>query len=218
MEISELTLRLIFLSIPGIICYLFLFKLTPTANKNNFEIFLLIFLYSVLSYLVYSLFLYLFKIIFCIDIDSDIITLILTDNSKIEFYHILFASFVAISIALIMSFLTKINFLNKIGQKLKLTAKYGNEDVWHFFHNLSLDFKNDGYVVIRDHKYKLTYFGFISHWSESEKERELLIENVSIFDIDSNKLYDAERIYISRNRDDLTIEVIRPTENSENGR
>ncbi len=61
---------------------------------------------------------------------------------------------------------------------------------------------------MRDHKLDLVYFGWIEVFSDSEKERELLLRDVKVYSNTTGEhLYDASVIYIARDRYDLTLEV-----------
>lgn len=198
MEITEFTFRIILTGIPGIITYFLLSKLIGRVGKNSIEMILLIFLFSILSYSIYDLF----------SPSNDIIDKLFKETNNVQFNDILWSSFVAIIISFILSYLYRYNILNWIGQKIKATKKYGDEDVWHYFHNAPDKQKNDGWIYIRDHKLDLLYYGYISVWSESEKIRELIITDVSVYDnISGDFLYNSNHIYISRNIDDITIEV-----------
>jgi hypothetical protein len=53
----------------------------------------------------------------------------------------------------------------------------------------------------------LVYFGTIRKYSESERDRELVIEDVSVHSAEGELMYECKAIYISRKTDDLTIEL-----------
>jgi len=76
---------------------------------------------------------------------------------------------------------------------------------------LSLDETNGGWVYVRDGKTDLTYYGYISAFSDSHQERELLLSDVDVYgtnDLNDMELYySVDYLYIARNRDDLTIEI-----------
>jgi hypothetical protein len=98
--------------------------------------------------------------------------------------------------------------INRIGQVIRATNRAGDEDVWHFFHNSSTEPWSSEWIIVRDHKVGLQYFGAVSHWSESGEDRELLLMQVSVFrNSDGTKLYDCDHMYICRNKDDLTMEI-----------
>lgn len=108
----------------------------------------------------------------------------------------------------LLSYCTHYNIANRLGQKIRATNRYGDEDVWHFFQNAPDDQKNHGWVIVRDLKADLAYVCFISTWSDSGTEREVVLSDVSVYsNTTGDYLYDAKHIYLSRNRDDLMIEV-----------
>jgi hypothetical protein len=114
----------------------------------------------------------------------------------------------AFALCLLLSYLHRYNALNFIAQVIRATNRYGDEDVWHFFHNAPERQKNDGWVFVRDHKLDLVYYGYINVWSESGKQRELVLSDVSVFHNKSgDELYSSDVVYLSRNAEDLTIEV-----------
>lgn len=198
MEITEFTFRIILAGIPGIITYFLLSKLIGKVGKNSIEVVLLIFLFSILSYAIYDF----------LSPSKDIIDKLFNETNNVKYNDILWTSLIAGIISFLLSYSYRYNVLNWIGQKIKATKKYGDEDVWHYFHNAPDRQKNDGWIYIRDHKLNLLYYGYISVWSESEKNRELIITDVSVYDnLSGDFLYNANHLYISRNIDDITIEV-----------
>jgi len=220
MEITEFTFRLIIVGIPGIITYFLLSKLIGRVGKNSIEIVLLIFLFSILSYSLYNLFASLICNIVGLEYSNDIVNKLFKKADSVKYNDILWTSFVAVILSFVISYLHRYNILNWVGQKIGATKKYGDEDVWHYFHNASDKQKNDGWIFIRDHKLNLLYYGYISVWSESEKNRELVITDVTVYNNeDGEYLYDTNHLYICRNIDDISIEVpIIKKEDSNNGR
>jgi len=95
--------------------------------------------------------------------------------------------------------------INKLGHFFRVTQRFGDEDVWELYHNMP----GNEWVYVRDHKLSLTYYGWIYAYSDSEKERELLMQDVEVFSSEEKgePLYHRKILYISRHRHDLTIEV-----------
>jgi hypothetical protein len=86
---------------------------------------------------------------------------------------------------------------------LHVSNRDSEEDLWEMFQ------ENNGneWVVVRDHKVGLYYFGHILAYSDSEKKRELIMEEVSVFNEEGEPCYNVDRIYIGREFDDLTVEI-----------
>jgi hypothetical protein len=149
-----------------------------------------------------------YNLISCSAVQNDIINKIFSDQKSVKYYDILGATATSFILAFIISYLYRFNILNRIGQKIGATFRYGDEDVWHYFHRAPEIQKNEGWIFVRDHKCNLVYYGFISVWSESEKNRELILSDVTVYTNDEGiELYTSDHIYLSRNIDDLTIEV-----------
>ena len=76
--------------------------------------------------------------------------------------------------------------------------------MWDYFHNTP----QIEWVFVRDHKMDLTYYGWIAVYSDSEKDRELILKDVQVFSAESEDLlYNIEVMYICRDKYDLTIEA-----------
>lgn len=200
---TEFTFSLLIVCIPGVIVYFTFYKLVGGSPKGSLDTILLVFLFSILSYSLLDVF-----------VAEDIITTIIFRLQYLDTKYILYSSLIGIFISYILAYGYTKKVFNKLGQKLSVTNRYGDEDVWDYFHNATINGKDYGWVIVRDHKYDFFYYGYISVRSDSEKQRELIISQVSVYDnISGNLLYKTEHLYISRNSDDLTIEI--PTINSE---
>ena len=87
---------------------------------------------------------------------------------------------------------------------LRLTDRYGNEDVWEYL----LDTKIKGeWVDIRDLENKIMYSGRIHLFSETEKIRELYLLNVIVYDFEGNELYRVPQMYMSRPSETVIMEL-----------
>jgi len=103
------------------------------------------------------------------------------------------------------SYFYRYKWLNRIGQNIGATIRFGDEDVWDFFHT-SGDIKGN-WATIRDHKLSLIYFGWIQAFSDSGKDRELILREVDVYNSAGECLYKTDVMYLSRKPDELTIEA-----------
>ncbi len=86
----------------------------------------------------------------------------------------------------------------------------GDEDIWYLFH----DGQTREWVYVRDHRTNLLYYGSILAYSDSERERELILEDVDVYTNDTvERLYAVKTMYVSRSSHDLSIEV--PKDNTQ---
>ncbi|MFA6433736.1 MAG: hypothetical protein WCW52_03490 [Elusimicrobiales bacterium] len=204
MEISDFLIRIIFIGIPGILGQQIYQKLKGKPVRKDWEDVIEIVLFAVGSYAIYGL---AVEILHRVKFTSPAMPLqALFDASKpISWTEIARASLIGITLGFISAFGYNKRCLNRLGQLLRATKRFGDEDVWSFFLNLPA---SEEWVFIRDHKENLVYYGWIKAYSESEKGRELVIMDVKVYSNSGTKLlYEADSIYIARKNDDLTIEI-----------
>lgn len=208
MGVSEFTITIVILGLPGIICYFVLSRLVGRDSRNALETFLLIFVYAVLSYSLSGFVEACVNYAYGNGFTASVSNLLFGERKQVSWEQLISAVGSAILLAYLLSYGHRYNILNRLGQRIGATKHYGDEDVWQFFHNAPDEEKNGGWVTVRDHKYDLVYNGHISTWSDSGKDRELVISEVSVYPNNSEEmLYEADQIYLSRKADELTIEV-----------
>ena len=209
--ISIFLLRIIFLCFPGFICYSLFTQLTGKAAKEKWGYFLSILFYSTLSYFIYYI---LTSILNSLsdktDIELKFFESILQKETSISWDEIIYVSIIGFVLAFVLSYCDTYKIINRFARRIRATKRYGDEDVWDFFHNIP----NNEWVWVRDHKLGLLYFGWIRLFSDSEKPRELLLQDVDVHDNETGDfLYNVPAMYLSRARSDLTIEI--PVEHSQ---
>ena len=59
---------------------------------------------------------------------------------------------------------------------------------------------------IRDFDKKITYAGYVESFSESEKQRELVLRDVVAYDFDGREIFRTPRMYLARKADNIDIE------------
>lgn len=138
---------------------------------------------------------------------------LLDASVPIRWLEVLAASFVSLLLSVCASYIHQYKLINRFGQKIGATTRFGDEDVWEYFNN-SPDVTE--WVFVRDHKLGLVYYGWIQTYSESEQERELLLRDVEVFDNETNEsLYSVPLMYVARGPYDFTIEVPPPDNSDE---
>ncbi|AEJ19909.1 hypothetical protein [Gracilinema caldarium] len=206
MQIDQFIFKLLILSIPGSISYLLYVKIAiyriENKTKFGFSEIMFILLSSLISNVIYDLFVKLLNCIFNLSITPVLEKLLKVGNySAVE---LLFLIFIGIILGIIFVTLETKKVLYKIAKKLRFSNHYGDDDVWTFVCN-SPDVE---WVFVRDHKYDLVYFGRLEQYSDPGENRELLLSDVSVYtNKDSKYCYDIPKIYISRLPEELTIEI-----------
>jgi hypothetical protein len=123
---------------------------------------------------------------------------------EVAFKQISIASAVAIVCAIVWLYLTNYKWPHKFLRAIGATKRYGDEDVWEYMFNSGRP--EVEYVHVRDFDKKLAYAGWIEVWSESEKQRELVLREVIVYDFDGRALFETPRLYLARRSDDIDME------------
>lgn len=199
MEISELTLKLIIILVPGALSSIIFEKLSIHKTWTPFQFVSKSILFGATSYILAQL-LFNFN-----GEDSELNGF--WDNlasEKIPFTVVIKASICSIILAVICIALDYYKVINKIGKCIKITSKYGEENLYTYFLNAS----NVQQVYIRDIENKITYHGYVDAYAETDNFVEITLYSVKVYEyITSEFMYDVDRIYLSRTKNNLIIEV-----------
>lgn len=219
MEISELTLKIIIILIPGIIATSIYEKLTvnhkrDTAIKTVINAVLL----GVISYLILqgigNIITFCYSLIYKTEFESYELEMwkSLANINVIPYSEVLYTSIISVFLGAFISLLEQKKWTNKFAQWIKISSKYGDENLYTFF----LNSKQIDEIYLRDIKNNLTYHGVVAAYSENDDIKEIVLNDVTVYKYEtSEKLYDIERIYISKPKDCLIIET--PFKTDENG-
>jgi len=205
LELNNFVLRLIILALPGIITlYILRFLKGPNANKKDWENIFELLVLSLVCYLLFYCCVMVSNLIKGTNDEVVFINALFDEKIRIYWPEIIWVSLIGVCVAFFLSFVDTYKLINKFGRLIKVTKRYGDEDVWEFVHNLP----EAEWVYVRDHKLDLIYYGFVQLYSDTEKERELLINDVDVYrNSDGEFIYSTKSIYICRDKYDLTIEI-----------
>ena len=199
MEISELTLKLILLLIPGSIACIVYERLTIHKSWNSFKFITNAILFGGISYLVAQL---IFNV--CTDDKNFELFWENLPTKEIPYNVIIKAAVVSVFVGLTATGIDQYKIINSIGKKLKLTNKYGDENLYSYF----LNAQDVDEVYVRDIENKLTYHGLVNSFSENDITNEIVLIDVIVYDYESSdELYRLDKIYLSRSRNNLIIEL-----------
>jgi hypothetical protein len=214
MNVDAFLIRIVLLVIPGLAGYK-TFRILQSTGKSRKKIkdwqdFLSIVFISVLSYgllfLVYMLITAIVATIGKINISLSVTSIdaLVNERVSLNFFEIVYASLLAMFLGLLSGIFYNKKILFRIARSLHITQHYGDDDVWSFVTN-SDDVE---WLFVRDHKVGLVYYGSLSVFSESDEKRELLLEDVDVFNnANGKKLYHTDSLYICRGDDELTLEI-----------
>lgn len=89
--------------------------------------------------------------------------------------------------------------------RTKLTKKFAEVDVWDYIFNSENEEMK--WVIVRDVKNNLMYQGWVEAFSDTVKENELFMRDVVVYkNSTAEEYYSMPGLYISRNRDEITVE------------
>lgn len=206
MGISGLVIRIIFLLLPGAIGSTLYWKLRGRVRRKDWEDLLEIVIFSLLSYASYAFLLHLINGAWGTDFLFTAFEAFFDEKAAVRWQDVLNSSLVSVILAVLASYFYRFNLINRIGKRIGATTRFGDEDVWDFFHH-SPNVRGE-WVTVRDHKLDLYYFGWVEAFSDSGKQRELLLREVSVYDNSTGEcMYKTEAVYLARKPDDLTLEA-----------
>lgn len=216
MNITELTLRLLLLFFPGIICFYVVDALIVHRERQTYQVFLFSYVYGLLSYCVFATFHLIYVTIIGATINRETGSIqfpipgaisfsrSLTDpNVTLDFLEITFVTVVAIAVGFCIAYAVNHKWLYKAAKRFNVTKKFGDLDVWSFAFNTD----EVRWATVRDLTHNFMFTGYVRAFSDVEESAELILTDVIAYNETTGaELYRADRLYLSRKKDDLTIE------------
>ncbi len=202
MDITEFAFKLLLIFFPGIICAYLIDLFTNHKERTQFEFVINSFLLGFGSYLTYAAIINLFAPeIFS---EMNVIHVITQSEKIISIKEIFQVSSVSVVIAVLIVIINTRKLHFRLFKYLKITKKFGEQDVWGFLLNSS----NTEWVTVRDFENNIMYDGFVKAFSDNSKEAEILLEDVQVYEnITGELLYKVEAQYLSLNKDKISIEL-----------
>ena len=192
--------QLVIIFIPGIIWERIDAKYGKDRSKQQWEIVRRSFMFGLfayfITYLAFAGFGQDFKLF---DLQKDKAFL-----DRESFEEILDASGISIICAVVWLYAVNFKWLTWVLHKIRATKRYGDEDVWDFIFNSGR--AEVEYLNLRDFEKQITYAGFVKSFSESEKQREIVLRDVIVYDFTGRIIFETPRVYIARKADDIDIE------------
>jgi hypothetical protein len=114
------------------------------------------------------------------------------------------ASLVSMACSVLWLYASTYKLVTRFLQWTKATKRYGDEDVWDYTFNSGR--AEVEYIHLRDFDKKITYAGWVEAFSESEKQREVRLRDVIVYDFEGKVLFETPRVYLARKADNIDIE------------
>ena len=207
MQPSELTIRIILLILPGAIAALIIEKLTVHKPWDAFRFIFYSTLMGFVTYLTY-------QACYFLVVNSDTLSFwnaIIDNRASISIREILWASLIAIPIGFIVSAAIQYKVINRIAKFLKVSNKYGDDNLFYHFLNLN----EVQWLWVSDREQDITYGGFLKYYNETDSLREIVLSEVEVFrSSDSEFIREAPYIYLTFSPDRFVIELPSTKENN----
>ena len=203
MDISQFAFNILLIFFPGIICAYIVDMFTNHKERSQFQFLINAFILGFGSYIIYSIIIYL-----CFPNRFESIAFLSALNGVegaiVSLKEILFVLLLSILIALVIITINTYKLHFRILQYLKITTKFGEQDVW----GLLMNSPDTEWITVRDIKNNIMYDGWLKAFSDNSIEAELLLENVEVFkNISGELLYEIDAQYLSLQKDNISIEI-----------
>lgn len=208
MELSSVTIRVLLLFFPGVLCALVVDALTVHRERTPVQFLTHAFALGMGSYLSLALvrdamagvagWLRLRQ-----PVDVTFFDTLVNDRVRIAWGEIALAAGVGAVLSCVMAAAVNRRLLMRFACRLKLTQKLGEPAVWSFL----LNSERGKSLIVRDISQDTTYVGTVEAFSETPDNAELFLKEVEVFQNSSAmKLYDAAYVYLARDVRGLVIE------------
>src|SRR6266446_10508062 len=200
-DVTELSLRLALLFLPGIVAALLVEKLVPTRDWSTARLALYSLVLGLICYLIYAL---LKAAYLCHWPPSINLFRSLTVGTSLDLLEIIWTTAISLPVGIFVSLSLNSHWINRFGKAIRVSDKFGALDVWA----RTFNFTETTWVVVRDLEENLAYDGWVEAFSDTYDANELFLRDVQVFQSNTASfLYELEAVYLTRPKDKLTIEI-----------
>jgi hypothetical protein len=217
MQISELAWRLILLFTPGILCTALVDTLVVHKPWKPFDFLVRAFILGVMCYFALQLFLiaiaFLYTLFFKEFVSARYLGIwdsITEQTTPIPLDEVIYSSITSIFVGFLASKVINDKLLFKLAHKTHTSKKFGDDSLWSYFLNSDVV----EWVWIRFAESDIVYSGWVQSFSDTEKVREIVLEDVKVYLNSANDLlYELPAVYLSGEPSKMIIELTPVVEN-----
>jgi hypothetical protein len=207
MDVSVFAYKLAIIFIPGIMGRFLLGRLLFIRDADKFYFTLTAFLFGVVSYVAFDLFAFAVTskaVLF--SVTNDVFDF--TDVRPISVSVIIGVTGVSLLLSAIWAFFEKKRLLAFFFQKLGVTNRIPEPDIWSYLLK-GPEVNKNRWIIVRDRKYDLSYRGYLSAFSDLSAEPELLLSEVTVYKNSTGRLlYTVNALYLSIEPERIEIECL----------
>jgi Family of unknown function (DUF6338) len=200
-DVTELSLRIALLFLPGIVAALLVEKLVPTRDWSTARLALYSLVLGLICYLIYA---FLKAGYFCQWPPHINLFRSIRAGTSLDLLEIIWTTAISPAVGILVSLSLNSHWINRFGQAIRVSDKFGALDVWaRTFNSPEIT-----WVVVRDLEENLAYDGWVEAFSDTYDANELFLRDVRVFQSATSLfLYELEAVYLSRPKNKLTIEI-----------
>jgi len=203
-QIDAALLQVLVLLLPGLTARMVFSRLRANRAFSVWETIIEVFLFTFASYAIAGAIVSGPTETMASGSNSTNLEAILSRSGEINWRELYTAIGISVLLAAIVAAAYNYKLVTVIGRFLRITRRFGDEDVWEYLHN-SPDVE---WVYVRDHLQDITYYGRISTFSDRYKQRELVLSDAIAFENDTGtRLYEVDGVYVSRDVSTVTLEI-----------
>jgi hypothetical protein len=209
MELSSLTLRVLLLFFPGVLCAMLVDVLTRRRDDSPGRFLTSAFVLGIGSYLL----LYGARELCALSaallglrppLQMTFFTALVDERQRIAWGEIALAALIAIPLAGLVAAVVNHQLFGDLAKRLKIARGFGERDVWTWL----FDSPDVRWVIVRDLANDLTFKGAVEAFSDTGERPELLLNKVTVYRNSSGaKLYETAKVYLSRPSEVLLLEL-----------
>lgn len=209
MEFSALTLRVLLLFFPGVLCAMIVEALTPHRERTVPAFLTESFVFGIGTYLLLSASRSLVSYIaVAVGMPAPppitFYQALVDPTQQISWDEIAMSAVAAVVLSGAISALRNHNVLHRTARRLHVSWKFGDLDVWSHF----LNSPRIGWIAVRDIPADTTYEGWLDAYSDTGDDAQLLLSDVRVYRSSiGGELYRTQRVYLSRDKNALVIKT-----------
>lgn len=210
MELSVLTLRVVLLFFPGVLCALVVYALTIQRERTTPQFLTSAFIYGVSTYLLLAGLRGVYAGVARLagwgaPPRVTFFNVLTNEKARIAWGEIGLSASVALLLAIGVSAVVNHNALYWVAGRLGISRRFGEVDVWGYFFNSP----QIRWVAVRDLATDTVYEGWVEAFSDTGAAPEVLLRDVTVKTSSTGaKLFDSKRVYLARDKTSLIIEQL----------
>ncbi len=200
MTVSDFSIRIILLFLPGVITFLIVDNLTDHKQTRNVHWLIYSMLFGFVDYAVFTLLMWL-----C-NSTVDFWYALIDQSVSISYSEIFYTILVGILVSAPIVLLSRTKAFFWLFHKIKLTKRHGYPDSLSYMLDL---YKTIDYLIVTDWEKQIRVVGHLMALSEdTDKKDEIVLQDCIVYDLNTaEELYKVDVLYIAQNHEKITIEV-----------